>query len=99
MMFSLCSGISVTASADEQDESTSPAETSAPAEGPVAEGSSAELTAEGPAALFDCFFHIRRNIFRIGSVLCAEWTFRRRRADRTGISVALRGHARKDEFI
>ena len=56
MMFSLCSGISVTASADEQDESTSPAETSAPAEGPVAEGSSAELTAEGPAALFDCFF-------------------------------------------
>ena len=42
MMFSLCSGISVTASADEQDESTSPAETSAPA--------------EGPAALFDCFF-------------------------------------------
>ncbi len=94
MMFSLCSGISVTASADEQDESTSPAETSAPAE-----GSSAELTAEGPAALFDCFFHIRRNIFRIGSVLCAEWTFRRRRADRTGISVALRGHARKDEFI
>ena len=61
MMFSLCSGISVTASADEQDESTSPAETSAPAEGPAAEGpaaegSSAELTAEGPAALFDCFF-------------------------------------------